>query len=66
MEVEWQGAATDETALVFPHKLCSPVATLKQLDGKTFFEVDVAGLPTRQLTEGDPCDGRALPDPPPG
>ena len=28
--------------------MISPVATLKQLDGKPVFEVDVAGLPTRQ------------------
>lgn len=34
--------------------MISPVATLKQLDGKPVFEVDVAGLPTRQLAKRRP------------
>ena len=56
IKVEWQGAATDETALVFgTNCIDSPVATLETGSmANRFSEVDVAGLPTRQLAKRRP------------
>ena len=53
IEVKRQGAATDEAALVFHHEgMFALVAALEQLYGQPVFEVDVAGLASRQLAKG--------------